>query len=97
MRDKMVDFGYPKEKIKYLPLFLATESEQAEQSEKLDYFLYYGRLSIEKGLKDLIAVFSQFPRERLKIAGSGPQENELRASVREKGLENVEFLGWRKK
>ncbi len=42
-----------------------------------DYFLYYGRLSREKGIKTLIEA-AKLANINLIIAGSGPQEAELR-------------------
>ncbi|MDD4646455.1 MAG: glycosyltransferase, partial [Bacteroidales bacterium] len=44
---------------------------------KGDYFLYFGRLSREKGLLTLIAA-AKIAGVNLIIAGSGPQEGELR-------------------
>lgn len=59
------------------------------------YYLYFGRLSHEKGLKTLIDAFTGMSDEFLKIAGTGPLEAELRKSVAEKGAQNIEFLGYK--
>ncbi len=64
----------------------------AENKEK--YYLYLGRLSYEKGIKTLIDVFAQNPSLKLKIAGTGPIEDDLKKSVFQLGLTNVEFLGF---
>lgn len=42
------------------------------------YFLYYGRLSFEKGLNTLLEVFSRHPELTLKVVGTGPLEKELK-------------------
>ncbi len=61
-----------------------------------DYLLYAGRLDRLKRLDLLIdAVARADDRVRLKIAGSGPLEPELRKQIRQLGLEErVELLGF---
>lgn len=59
------------------------------------YFLYYGRLSEEKGINTLIKAFVRYPQLRLKIVGSGPIEELLQATCTEKGLNNIEILGYK--
>jgi len=44
-----------------------------------------------KGLQDLFPVLRDFPEARLRIAGTGTYEHELRRLAQ--GLPNVEFLG----
>ena len=59
------------------------------------YFLYFGRLSHEKGLHTLITAFRQMPDLLLKIVGAGPEEKELIDYVRRHKIENVEFMGFK--
>lgn len=55
---------------------------------------YLGRLAEEKGVRTLIQASTRLKNpHRLMIAGSGPQETELRGIVKILGLDNVEFLG----
>lgn len=56
-----------------------------------DYFLYYGRLSGEKGVPTLVEAFARHPELKLKIVGTGPKEDELK----QKKYTNVEFLGYK--
>jgi glycosyltransferase involved in cell wall biosynthesis len=61
-------------------------------------FLYIGRLSVEKGLFDLLDAFryvrDQTPEAKLDIVGSGLVEGELVARAKELGLGSaVSFLG----
>lgn len=60
-------------------------------SEKQDYALYFGRLSVEKGVKTMLEAFSKMPEIRLIVAGNGPIEDELRANA----PKNVEFVGFK--
>jgi glycosyltransferase involved in cell wall biosynthesis len=61
-------------------------------------FLYVGRLSIEKGLDDLLEAFSQIhgrsSEATLDLVGAGPLQEKLSARVKSLGLEqSVKFLG----
>ena len=58
-----------------------------------EYFLYYGRLSYEKGVEDLIRAFSAPGMPQLKIVGTGPEEERLRMMAA--GVPNIEFTGYR--
>lgn len=68
---------------------------------KEKYFLFVGRISIAKGVDELVRVFSKFCKKntdfRLKIIGTGSSllENELRSFINNEGIENrVDFLGF---
>jgi len=70
----------------------STVGEQFEPANKDgDYYLYYGRLSGEKGVKTLIKTFSRFPGLRLKVVGTGPIEMELKTTAGS----NIDFLGYK--
>lgn len=56
------------------------------------YCLYFGRLESSKGVDLLLEAAQLVPEAKLKIAGSGSQEAELKKQTA--GLKNVEFLGW---
>lgn len=60
------------------------------------YFLYIGRLSSEKGVHYLLEAIKDLPKEiKLKIAGTGPEENKLKKYVKNNNLNNIEFLGFK--
>ena len=59
------------------------------------YFLFFGRLSYEKGIKTLIMAFKDCPHSNLKIVGTGPLERELKDFVRTHNIANIEFLGYK--
>jgi len=60
---------------------------------KGDYYLYFGRLSSEKGIKTLLSVFSKSHGYKLKIAGTGP----LQSLVEEASASNpnIEYVGFK--
>lgn len=59
------------------------------------YFLYFGRLSYEKGVETLMRAFAQLPECTLKIAGTGPLKNDLNEFKQKHKLNNVEFVGYK--
>lgn len=59
------------------------------------YYLYYGRLSEEKGIQTLIKAFERFPHLNLKIVGAGPLERGLKQYCVDKNLNNIDFLGFK--
>ncbi|MBQ0080981.1 MAG: glycosyltransferase [Alistipes sp.] len=56
------------------------------------YFLYYGRLSKEKGVETLLKAYTDERKYPLHIVGSGPMDEHLRLLA--KGKKNVSFLGY---
>lgn len=56
---------------------------------KKPYVLYFGRISVEKGIETLMAACKKLPKIKFKFVGSGEIENEL------KGISNIEFLGFK--
>lgn len=70
----------------------------AEQSKKMPvdkYFLFFGRLSYEKGVKTLLKAFEKLPDYKLRIVGTGPLEAELKLMKQTRKIDNVEFCGYK--
>ena len=59
------------------------------------YFLFFGRLSYEKGVMTLLRSFKDLPHCCLKVVGTGPKKDELKAFVNGNGMKNVTFLGYK--
>lgn len=60
--------------------------------EKQNFYLAFGRLVPQKKCDLLIETFKKHPEWKLKIAGTGRNETELKKLA--KGCENIEFLGF---
>src|SRR5581483_6700598 len=88
----LVKSGFNAEKISVLPHFQDLP-ELAPFPVADAPILYFGRLSREKGVSDLILAMRGLPEIRLQIAGEGPQREELEALAKRLQLGNVEFLG----
>lgn len=78
LRDKFKEFGFKKD-IAVLPNPLVDIDFFPEEESKLkDYLLYFGRLTEEKGVADIIRAYSKIKTEtKLLIVGDGPQKEDL--------------------
>ncbi len=72
----------------------ATSHDLPKRVNKANYIIYFGRLSREKGLTQLINTMSLFPNSSLHIVGEGPEESTLKTLVAQLKIENVVFLGY---
>lgn len=59
-----------------------------------DYYLYFGRLSREKGIITLLNVWKDFPDLQLKIVGGGELDEDVRQFIDEHNMSNVELMGY---
>ena len=69
--------------------------ESVNEPSSEHYFLYFGRLSYEKGVKTLINSFIHQKEYVLKIVGEGPEGTVLREEVAKAGAKNIQFLGYK--
>ncbi len=100
------DIGIDPARVVYLPSFCppseaGSEVSGAEQA-LLDglpgtFVLYFGRLSVEKGLDSLLDAASKLPDVPFVLCGDGPQGPALEVTVAERGLKNIEFTGYANK
>lgn len=91
---KDLGFPYPIQLLPQ-PLFLENIPESPLLSKQGKMFLYFGRLSSEKGVATLIRAFEKLTGgETLSIVGFGPEEETLKTLTQDLGLEKkVTFLG----
>ena len=76
--------------------FSTSIAETAKTMPKEKYFLFFGRLSYEKGVRTLLEAFKDLPDCQLKVVGTGPKEEGLKEFVHTFGMKNVEFLGYKR-
>jgi glycosyltransferase involved in cell wall biosynthesis len=91
-RRKLMESGFEANRIRVLPHFQHVSRQATPPIRAGAPVIYFGRLSPEKGVADLVMAVRTLPNIRLQIAGDGPQREELQALARQAG-ENVEFLG----
>jgi len=90
--EKMVDAGVPREKIAICGNFIHAENKSVPV--KKNYILYIGRLSAEKGIMTLLKAVASLDSVVLKVAGTGPDEHELKQYALKHTNNRVEFLGF---
>ena len=93
-RGKMIEDGIPENKIKALHNFVELKDYDLEVSDE-GYALYFGRLSKEKGILNLINAFTKLKEGKLYIAGEGPEKETIENIIKENKLEDrVKLLGF---
>ena len=92
VREKLIESGFPAERIEVLAHFQDLPGEdQLIPDER--YVLYFGRLSAEKGVADLLRAKARLSDIPLVIAGDGPERPRLEWLARDLSLKNVFFTG----
>lgn len=94
VRDKFVEHGWDASKFEVLPHFQKADEACNKSAAQDGPVLYFGRLSAEKGVDDLIRAMGQVPNLQLIVAGDGPQRDELVKLAASLGLANVVFVGY---
>lgn len=88
----LIESNIPENQIEYLPNFVDLNLFKYSESNG-SYFLYFGRISYEKGLLTLIKAFQSLPDLSLKLVGCGAEKKSLEKFVADNNLVNIEFLG----
>lgn len=91
---KFVEAGVPSEKTYVTPNYIDASGFQPNTTPGT-YAAFLGRIAHEKGLWTLVRAFERLPHRQLKIAGHGPVEADLRQYVVGRGLQNIEFVGFK--
>jgi glycosyltransferase involved in cell wall biosynthesis len=83
--------GLPEKTLHVVPHFLSVQWEEPSEIPEEGYALFLGRLSPEKGIKQLLTTWKKVrsPHARLVIDGTGFEEEQIRCLTRD--LPNVDF------
>ena len=92
VKDKLVANGWDAKKIDVLPHFQRLP-EKTLPPKADAAILYFGRLSAEKGVADLLWAMEDTRDVNLIVAGDGPERSALQALAQELKLTNVRFVG----
>lgn len=96
LKKKLVENGFPKEKIVCIPTFTASKTEVG-QPQVGSYGLYFGRITEEKGVETVVKAYEKMPDRYVKIMGDDSTEEAVRLKqyVADHNLKNIEFLGFK--
>lgn len=84
------------DKIYIKPNFMVDKRKCCENVEK-NYYIYIGRIDELKGIDLLINAWKSINKSNLIIIGSGPYEDKAKHFCKKNKIQNVEFLGFKKK
>ena len=96
MRGKMIEYGFPSDKVIHVPHFIDVNSfGPLAHVNSVGYIIYIGRLSYEKGVATLIKSISIHSSNKLFIVGDGPMRAIFEKQVEvSKQKSKVKFLGF---
>jgi len=101
VRNKMIECGLSGNKIfikRHLlnskKIFIKENNYKIIDDDK--YFLFIGRLSEEKGVTDLIKIFKEIRKIKLKILGDGPLISSISKLIEHDNLNNIKMFGYAK-
>lgn len=89
MADTIANAGIDKRKITVIHNYCEKQVLSETRTDSNNYVLYFGRLSIEKGIKTLIDVCRDLPEINFVFAGTGPLEHLC------KDIENIHYTGFK--
>lgn len=89
-RQKLIEWGWPADMLTYIPNYVDSNA-YSPSYEAGSYFLFFGRLAVEKGIRTFIRAATR-SGVKVRVVGTGPLEAELKAEA--EGAD-VEFLGYR--
>lgn len=93
VRNKFIEHGWDAAKFEVLSHFQPIHPWREQRRSDDRTILYFGRLSAEKGVDDLLRAMQKIPQIRLIVAGDGPQRCDLKQLAAALGLKNVTFVG----
>jgi glycosyltransferase involved in cell wall biosynthesis len=90
---KLVENGWAADRIDVIPHFQKLPEDAPPEPGSKAPIVYFGRLSREKGVADLLWAMTQVRHVPLVIAGDGPQREQLENLADSLSLTNVSFAG----
>ncbi|MBE5962331.1 MAG: glycosyltransferase family 4 protein [Lachnospiraceae bacterium] len=92
-RKKFIEFGVDPNRVVHIPNFMSRDIPAVNENKYGKYYLYFGRLSDEKGIVTLIHAMEKTDLNLL-IVGTGPLTQELEALV--KNNSRIQLLGFKR-
>lgn len=93
-RKKFIEFGISSDRVVYIPNFLDTEKPVInDRCDKEKYYLYFGRLSEEKGILTLLNAFKTL-NVPLYIVGTGPLKESILEYIDKSKIDNIKLMGF---
>ena len=92
-RQKLIQGGLPSERVVVKPNFFLYMPEPSYNQG--NYVVFFGRLSVEKGVRTLLSAWKQLQDVPLKIVGDGVLREEVISAIKAQNVSSIEFMGFR--
>lgn len=93
LKNKVKEMGFKREVV-CLSNFIEINEFIPQFNPRENRFVYFGRLSQEKGISTLVEAMKGLKCD-LVIIGDGPLKSNLMSKVKNEGLDNIHFLGYK--
>lgn len=94
-KEKFEKFGVSGDRVMHIPNFIAQSVLTINPlKDKEQYYLYFGRISEEKGIMTLLKAVEKTDLY-VKVVGMGPLSKKVEEYVRERKMHNVSLLGFK--
>ncbi len=94
-RKKFIEFGIDPSRVIHIPNFLDRDCPNVNVSEdSRQYYLYFGRLSEEKGIMTLLKALNNV-KSPLKLVGTGPLNEKIKEYVSADSMDYVSIMGFK--
>ena len=96
IKNKLLSIGISASKvvIKRYSIEIPDRSSYLIRKDLLNYFIFVGRLSEEKGITQLVDAFKLLDPIKLIVLGDGPLKEELIIKLKNENINNVQLMGY---
>ena len=96
IKNKLLSIGISASKviIKRYSIEIPDRSSYLIRKDLLNYFIFVGRLSEEKGITQLVDAFKLLDPIKLIVLGDGPLKEELIIKLKNENISNIQLIGY---
>ena len=91
VKGKHKEFGIREDRMHVMHNFIDMEDIKLNAENFDSYYLYFGRISREKGVFTAVKAFKKLPQSKLRIMGTGECEEQLKEAIFD--FPNIEYVG----
>lgn len=93
VKRKHMEYGMDGEKMYVMNNFINIKHVNQLKKKSQNYYLYFGRISKEKGIITVLRAFEYLKDLKLVVMGSGEFETELKKYILDHNLKNIIYIG----